>query len=800
MKKIYLYILLLSFIHLATHAQSTIVVKSQASVGGKVKLRWIIRGDTTLFIDNNSTYLPNVWQRYVNYGFIVERRLSGALPTSAPQRVFTVKPDFDKLLDGSINLPILAERKACSAMKMGIFGTKNELYADSTISTISNDLEVNNRYFGTMVASAISYKGACYAGLGIVDDSALPNVTYDYIIKEASPPDAVGIYSATTTIENLLLITASAANINMAKSARTASGQRIAAVLQAPPKPIAKFGNKKVELKWRWRNPGAVNSYQDLYYGYYIERKSLPDTSFIRLNNMPFTSATSKSDTIVYTDQDTTKANSVLRNGSRYVYRLVGKTYFDDEIMALQTVSGACEDDTRYFPIITKDTLFPITNQVRLTWTYSAKAPANKFKSYAIGRADKLIENTIFQKVPTIGGLLTLDSTVRTATVLNNVTSSTKTAYYVVIGKDKEGKEFTSIPVLIQGVDTLAPAPPTGVVAVWNATYKTATITWNANQESDLLGYKIFRCLPGGSPVAISDTTITKATTFIDTVKIENLKVLYYVIAIDKQFNPSGYSAPGILQKPDLKPPVKPTFGTFKINNKGQIELIIYPSSSFDVVSHRLKRRVDSLETNLKTWTIPDKPNLFKDSTLIKGGIVIYIIEASDSTGNKSSDTLTITVPTVLIAKPQFTIFNSSSSRIDPSIKLNWGYTITGTSNEILEFIILKSDMSIDPTGKLSTWKTVSGDAREVTDYDQIYYERTYKYGVKAVFKDGSSSAWLYTTLTMPTICGAAKYLEEIGKVEPGSNVLKEACSSIRLLPGFHAKRDSVFRGVIKRK
>lgn len=791
MKKIYLSTLLLLFIHLTIQAQSTIVVKAQASVDGKIKLRWIISGDTTLFTDNNSTYLPNVWQRYINYGFIVERRLNGSLPNTPAQRIFTAKPDFNKLLDGSINLPILEERKACVAMKMGIFGIKNELYADSIISNISNETEVGNRYFGTMVASAISYKGACYAGLGIVDDSALPNVVYDYIIKEASPPSGSGVYSITVTIKNLFLVTESATNMQTTQSTT---------ILQAPPKPIAKFGNKKVELKWRWQKPGALNSHQDLYYGYYVERKSLPDTTFTRLNKMPFISVTSKSDTIVYTDQDTTKANSVLKNGSKYAYRLVGKTYFDNEIRALQTVTGTCEDDTRYFPFITKDTLFPITNQVQLTWSYPAKAPANKFKSYTIGRVEKLINKSIFQKIPTISGALTLDSTVRTAIVNNDVTNSTHTAYYVVIGKDKDGEEFTSIPILVQGVDTLAPASPTNVRAVWNATYKTATVMWDANGETDLLGYKIFRSLPGGSPVCISDTTISKATTYIDTVKIENLKVLYYITAIDKQFNPSGYSLPGILQKPDLKPPVKPSFGTFKINNKGQVELNIYPSPSFDVASHTLKRKVDLLTTTLKTWTIPYKPDIFKDSTLTAGGIVTYIVEASDSTDNKSSDTITVTVPTVLMAKPQFTILNSSSSRIDPSIKLNWDYTVAGTSNEILEFVILKCDVSVDPTGKLGTWKTISGDARETTDYDQIYYERTYKYGVKAVFKDGSVSQWLYTTITMPTVCGAVKYLVEQGKVEPLSSVLKEACSSIRLRPGFHAKKNSVFHAVIKKK
>jgi uncharacterized protein len=798
--KIYIFFSFLYLIHSISFAQDkTVVIKAVASDGGKIKLRWVVRGDERLdtipYNSDSTRHIINVWSRYVKSGFLIERRRKNS---SVVEKVFTVKPDSLKLANGMVYLPTLPEKKSCEAMKTGIYGKKSDLYPTNT-DKVTLEEEVKSRLFGTLVASAISFKATCYAGLGLVDDTAVPNIIYEYTISESSPPDARNFYSAKVEVENVLLIVQSAPNQALAKSARTASGQRIASVLQAPPVPIAKFGNKKVELKWRWQKPNAFNSHQDLYYGYYMERKLKTATTYNRLNALPYVSSTSKSDTIVFVDQDTTKANTELINGNKYEYRLVGKTYFDDEIISLQTVSGTCDDDTRYYPEITKDTLFPITNQVELKWKYPSTAPVNHFKSFAIGRALKLMENTVFQKIPTIAGLLSVDSTIRSATVSHNVANSTKTAYYVVIGKDKYGKEFYSFPILVQGVDTLGPATPINVAAVWNDTTKTAKITWTANTESDLLGYKIFRALPGQKPIAISDTAINKKTIYIDSIKVENLKMAYYVMAFDKQYNPSNLSLPAILKRPDKSPPVKPSFKSNKINQQGQVEHIIIPSPSIDVANHKLWRLIDTTSTLLSTWNPPVTPNTYLDNNIVKGGKVTYIIEAVDSSGNSGRDTIIVNVPSVFIAKPQFTILNSSSSRIDPSIKLNWDYTVSSALNEVLEIVVLKSDMSIDPTGKLSAWKILSGEAREVTDYD-INYERTYKYGVKVVFKDGSVSQWLYTTLTMPTICGAAKYLDEQGKFEAGSKVVKEACSLIRLLPGFHAKQNSFFRAFIKPK
>jgi uncharacterized protein len=800
------------FFSLSMYAQtSTIVVKAQASEGDRIKIRWIMIGDSATKNANVNDNLTEVWTRYIKNGFIVERRRSG---NQNIERIFTVKPDETKLADGMINsLLTQEERDACKVMKKCIFGTKNSLF--SKPQDFSFEQEVFKRYFYTLASSAMSFKASCYAGLALVDDSIEPStstgtsIIYEYTIKEAIPPVQSTEFSTLVTIENVVLLLNTNANVQKAKQSRTASGQRMAAMLEEPPLPIAKFRNKKVELKWRWRKPNAETSHQGLYYGYYVERASEPNlTTFKRVNSVPLVGGSIDSDTLYFIDQDTTKTNLIIQNGKKYVYRLVGKTYFDDEVLSTKTVTGKCIDDSPYYPYISKESLSE-TKEVELTWELPKSAPMYHFKKYAIGRSESLSKDSTFNKIKIIGSIDVsqkyIDSSKRTAKVIHStsIKNTTQSAYYVVIGITESDEPYMSDPVLVQGVDSLPPKIPANVQAVWNATSKTATITWIPNseneEESDLLGYKIYKSLPGGIPIAISDTAVNKKRTYIDTVKVANLKVLYYVSAIDKMYNPSKLSEPGILRIPDNDPPIKPTFGNFKINSQGQVELNIYPSPSTDVASHELRRNIDTQIASLNNWTTPEKPSSYTDTGLTSGGKVSYIIEAIDSTGNKSSDTLEVDIPSILIAKPQFTLLNSSASRIDPSIKLNWDYTVVSSSNEVREFVLLKSNVSYDPSGKLGTWKTVSGDTREISDFD-VLYELTYKYGVKAIFKDGSSSTWLYTTLTMPTVCGAARDLEERGVISAGANVLKEACDSIRLLPGFHAPQNSVFHAIIKKK
>jgi len=83
-----------------------------------------------------------------------------------------------------------------------------------------------------------------------------------------------------------------------------------------------------------------------------------------------------------------------------------------------------------------------------------------------------------------------------------------------------------------------------GILILWSSTAWGATLTWNANSEPDLAGYRVYRCneLPctresGASPVAMVGKNETRLNIGTPT-KIQ----YYFVTAYDFAKNESGAS------------------------------------------------------------------------------------------------------------------------------------------------------------------------------------------------------------------------------------------------------------------
>lgn len=88
-------------------------------------------------------------------------------------------------------------------------------------------------------------------------------------------------------------------------------------------------------------------------------------------------------------------------------------------------------------------------------------------------------------------------------------------------------------------VDTFPPVAPEGLTVV--ASEGAMNLIWNPNQETDLVGYTLFRAIPAdGDLVSITPEPI-KETTFKDTVA-SGTRVAYAVQAIDKAGNVSPMS------------------------------------------------------------------------------------------------------------------------------------------------------------------------------------------------------------------------------------------------------------------
>jgi len=121
---------------------------------------------------------------------------------------------------------------------------------------------------------------------------------------------------------------------------------------------------------------------------------------------------------------------------------------------------------------------------------------------------------------------------------------------YVCLALDTKGDPHMSYYKKFGGYDlkyittTLEPNAPTGLLAIENGT--SASLSWNANVESDIAGYQVYRSLVLGSGYQkVADTT---NNSYLDT-QIRGGNTYYYrVTAVDTDANISGYSYETILQ------------------------------------------------------------------------------------------------------------------------------------------------------------------------------------------------------------------------------------------------------------
>lgn len=106
---------------------------------------------------------------------------------------------------------------------------------------------------------------------------------------------------------------------------------------------------------------------------------------------------------------------------------------------------------------------------------------------------------------------------------------------------DVEGDDSAPIRVTVR--DTFAPAPPTGLQAVFSGVGQKPFIdlSWAPNTESDLAGYNVDRHQADSAPVKIN-TEPVKAPTFRDSQVQSGQKYWYSVSAFDLRNNESAHS------------------------------------------------------------------------------------------------------------------------------------------------------------------------------------------------------------------------------------------------------------------
>jgi hypothetical protein len=470
----------------------------------------------------------------------------------------------------------------------------------------------------------------------------------------------------------------------------------------------AEFGDRKVTLNW------PVYLHRGFYSAYIIERAT-DGKNFKSLSDIPY----------VFTDQERNPkkayfVDSLPDNTQTYSYRIKGISPFGEKGPASEVVQGTGKDDVSGMIVIDKAQVKD-NRSVTLTWSFPA-AFRSRILGYYVGHATKA-EGPYQDVNPKI---LSPDkeSFTHQPGAHNN--------YYCirVIGKDT--KELArSFPYLVQLEDTIAPVVPSGLAGSVDS-LGVVRLSWKANPDADLNGYRVFRANSLGEEFVERTEYILQKSAFTDTVSLYTLtkEVYYQVLAVDKNYNPSPLSPYLLLKRPDRIAPVAPVLRKASLQNQG-IVLQWENSPSDDVAFTRLYRRESSAAAPvlLHEWTGNNKTSLL-DSALVLGKTYAYTFQVSDSAGNYS-ETTSPSIQFETGVRPAVSKIKSVADREQKKIVLTWKDEPEG-----VERCVIYRAKAGQP---LQLYQTMKGNPQTFEDRD-LAVNNAYTYKIKLFFAGGVQS------------------------------------------------------------
>lgn len=645
----------------------------------KILLRWAV--DT-----------PLEWQKANNYGFYLDKYVfkRNGVRVDPIERV-NPTPIFIKADPLENWRKIVQENDYAAIIAQALHGEGFEVEAanQGAIAQIVNTArEIEQRFSFGLYAADMNFEAAVKAGWGYVDHNVLPNEEYVYQVKTAIPKEVATVESASVL-----------ASID---------------TYEVLPKPMGLhgvWGDKNVMLTWEYE------LFKSVYTSYNVERsedgknfKALSLTPIVNLNDKP--NAPAKR--MYYVD-------TLSQNHKKYYYRVYGISPFGEQGPYSELISGEGSPTLVYTPRISNFQWTNNENEALIQWDYP-KDGEEFINKFIMTRADMdqgpyLV---IFDSIP-----------VHKREILYSDLNPSNYVKIQAVGKNNQITESYS--TLIQPEDSIPPIAPVDLIGAIDS-LGVVTVSWQANTEKDILGYRVFRKnIEKEEPVQLTISPI-EINSFKDTVELKSLngKVYYSVIAVDKRYNQSEFSKTLMLEKPDVVPPSSPIFTGYSIEN-GSVQLKWEPSSEEDAIHHLYKKNLtDDLDWEI-VFSTNDSVKRYTDKNVIGYKTYRYAIMAIDKSGLESEPSTPITV-TITNIEPQKYIKSLSgyANRENHIIELYWKLQ---SKEDVTEVTVYKNVAGQSPV----TFKVLPSSITEIKDKN-IHPNNTYSYHFRATLKSGELS------------------------------------------------------------
>lgn len=319
--------------------------------------------------------------------------------------------------------------------------------------------------------------------------------------------------------------------------------------------------------------------------------------------------------------------DKLVKEKSTYYYRLVGIDFFNREMQMSPPIVIRIKDETAPVPPVLKSKDEQQPTGFMVHWEQPEKS--DDMTGYEIYLTDR--NDTIFKAVSFIPGT---DSTQFFVELGKNGTYS-----LMVASKDAEGNLGYSNELVLDFLDKTPPAKPVNVMLNTDSTL--ITVTWDANTDPDILGYKIYRGINGDlKSMALQSSTAFAENRYVDKLpKNSKNPFSYYVIAVDSALNESVMSDVASKRLVDVVPPKAPFIKNIELQEKGVL-VSWSKNTEIDLLKYEIYRREksDSLGgfKQLNLTSLDKNTSAFLDRSFQKGKEFVYVMYAFDSIGNKS--------------------------------------------------------------------------------------------------------------------------------------------------------------------
>jgi fibronectin type 3 domain-containing protein len=485
---------------------------------------------------------------------------------------------------------------------------------------------------------------------------------------------------------------------------------------EALPQPLelsAEFNDGFVNLKWNYK------LLETIYGSYFLERSSDGGKTFVQVSKQPIVpiEAPGKGNQerwYIY------KIDSLPENHQTYYYRVKGVNAFGEIGPPSAVVFGEGKVKLKGPPQIVKHQVFD--NQVKLSWhyPYADSAYINHFRVYR-GTSDKYIKSILADDI---------GHTERSFVDRKPL----GTNYYQLVAVDNYGNEQKSFSILAQLVDSIPPHTPIGVEGIID-TSGIVTLSWEANTDSDILGYRIYRANAAEEEYSQITSRPLQQNEFRDSISLNNLSknVFYKVMAIDLRQNHSGLSKAFALKKPDKIAPPQPVLRTVSSTEKGVF--LSWEHSSFEIDQYMLYRSIAG-QNRWELIGVIDPAQMeslsYLDDKISSNNSYEYTVLALK--GNlESSPSKPVTGKKIdKGVRESITHFYGTADKKNKRIRLALNYA----GAEEVERMVFYRAVNEEP---YAMYRSIHGFEKSFTD-KEVSLGKTYQYKVMLIFKKGEVS------------------------------------------------------------